>query len=311
MTEVARFNDDDYEELKRFVSQTPRGRAFLREHERRSQKLAAEEVIRLINDLRDSWRQHSSGIDSATKVEVLRRELLDMSASINQARREIASLRPKDETEGSDRIMTATNELDAIVQSTERASFDILNAAERMMDRTAKLRAANAPENLCADIDNEVSNIFTACSFQDLTGQRTTKVVNALRYIEQRVMAMMSIWGNENDVTPTCDNGPVDKRPDAHLLNGPSDNGVSQDEIDRMLGSFFTSKVETPVTAPEATMAPAPAPPVIPSTPPVIPAAPAPAPPVIPATPPVIPAAAASKRNIPNVSQSDIDDMFP
>ena len=259
MTEVARFTEEDYEELRRFVGRTPKGRAFLREHERRSQKLAAEEVIRLIGDLRDSWREHASGVDSATKVEVLRRELQDMSASISQARREIASLRPKEEGEGNDRIVTATNELDAIVQSTERASFEILNAAERMMELTGKLRAAAAPGDICTDIENEISNIFTACSFQDLTGQRTTKVVNALRYIEQRVMAMMSIWGADNGTRPAGPQiaGPVDGRPDAHLLNGPSDDGVNQDEIDRLLGGAFTPTAPCAAAEPSTTPAPA------------------------------------------------------
>ncbi|MEI6557932.1 MAG: protein phosphatase CheZ [Rhodospirillaceae bacterium] len=288
MTEVVRLTDEDYDELRRFVARTPKGRAFLREHERRSQKLAAEEVIRLINDLRESWHQHASGVDAATQVEVLRRELQDMSASIVHARREIASLRPKEETEGNDRIVTATNELDAIVQSTERASFDILNAAERMMDLTSKLRAAAAPADICADIENEISNIFTACSFQDLTGQRTTKVVNALRYIEQRVAAMMSIWGADSNTRAGGRvDGPVDNRPDAHLLNGPSDSGVNQDEIDRLLGGTFTPTTPCPPAPPPETAA---------SASPAIAPAPAPAP---------EPAEAG-----PAMGQGDIDSLF-
>jgi chemotaxis regulatin CheY-phosphate phosphatase CheZ len=257
MTEVVRFSEDDYSELRRFIARTPRGRAFLREHERRSQKLAAEEVIRLIGELRESWRQHTAGIDAATQVEVLRRELLDMSASIIQARREISALRPKDETEGSDRIVTATNELDAIVQSTERASFEILNAAERIMELTGRLRAAEASADICSDIENEITNIFTACSFQDLTGQRTTKVVNALRYIEQRVGAMMAIWGTSVRVKPVEGSEPVDTRPDAHLLNGPTNSGIDQNEIDRLLGGPFIPAGMEPVRAP-APVAPAP-----------------------------------------------------
>ena len=292
MTEVVRFSDEDYQELRRFIARTPKGRAFLREHERRSQKLAAEEVIRLINDLRDSWHQHASGADAATQVEVLRRELQDMSASIVQARREISSLRPKDEGTGNDRIVTATNELDAIVQSTERASFEILNAAERIMELTTKLRAADA---ICSDLENEISNIFTACSFQDLTGQRTTKVVNALRYIEQRVTAMMSIWSTEGRGHPGAPiEGPVDTRPDAHLLNGPSDNGVNQDDIDRLLGGNFT---------PTSPCSPAPpAPPPQPARAPA-PAATAPTA-TAPANDPTEPPAAA-------LGQGDIDSLFP
>ena len=39
---------------------------------------------------------------------------------------------------------------------------------------------------------------YTACSFQDITGQRTEKVVNVLRFIEQRINAMIEIWGVED-----------------------------------------------------------------------------------------------------------------
>ncbi|MEI8396339.1 MAG: hypothetical protein WCF85_16515 [Rhodospirillaceae bacterium] len=287
MTEVAHFTEDDYSELNRFIARTPRGRAFLKEHERRSQKLAAEEVIRLINELRESWHQHNQSVDASTQVEVLRRELLDMSASIVHARREISSLRPKDAGpgDGSDRIVTATNELDAIVQSTERASFDILNAAERILDRCGKLRAADAPADLCTDIDNEITNIFTACSFQDITGQRTTKVVNALRYIEQRVGAMISIWGVDSS-KPEVDDDDADTRPDAHLLNGPSDSGIDQGEIDRLLNGEAPSEPS-----------PAPASPPPPAKPKAAKAAKAP-----PAPPPEM---------APAISQNDIDSMFP
>ena len=294
MTEVPPITEDDYGELERFVARTARGQAFLKEHERRSQKLAAEEVIRLVNDLRESWRQTAQAANTATQVEVLRRELMDMSASIVQARREIAALRPPS-GDGNDRIVTATNELDAIVQSTERASFEILNAAERIMDLTMRLRGANAPQEMCHDLEDQITNIFTACSFQDLTGQRTTKVVNALRYIEQRVSAMIAIWDSDGGLRQ-LGTEPLDRRPDAHLLNGPSDNGVNQDEIDRLLGG-----------GPPAP-APAPAPPPAPAAPPRTPAPPKPA------APPARPAAVVAD-SVPDggssLGQNDIDSLFP
>ena len=40
--------------------------------------------------------------------------------------------------------------------------------------------------------------MLTACSFQDITGQRTTKVVSTLHYIEQRVNSMVGIWGAQD-----------------------------------------------------------------------------------------------------------------
>lgn len=289
MTEVARFTDDDFEELRRFVARTPRGRAFLKEHGRRAQVMGTEDVLRMFQDIREGFHGQREKVTATTQVEVLRRELQDMSASIVQARREIAALRPK-EGEGNDRIVTATNELDAIVQATERASFEILNAAERVMDIVGRLRAAEAPAELCRDLDNEVSNIFTACSFQDLTGQRTTKVVNALRYLEQRIAVMMNVWSGDksDDGGGGAPQEPVDTRPDAHLLNGPSDDGIDQGEIDRLLNGAFTDSA--PASPP----------------PPPRPAVPKPAP----APPPPHPPESAGNAPAP-MGQSDIDDLFP
>ncbi|HEY0832439.1 MAG TPA: hypothetical protein VGE72_00910 [Azospirillum sp.] len=249
MADSVQLPDDDYRQLEAFIARTPKGRAFLGEHARRARTMGIDQVEALVEKLHAAWQRQERAATAVHRIEVLRHELQDMSASIAQARREIASIRPKDD--GSDRIATAANELDAIVLSTERASIEILNAAERILDVTAGLRQAGAPALLCDTLDTEVSGIFTACSFQDLTGQRTTKVVNALRYIEQRIMAIMDIWNldgvKETDVVA----GPVDTRPDAHLLNGPTDNGVDQDEIDRLLnGAAPSAPAATPATAP-------------------------------------------------------------
>jgi hypothetical protein len=78
-------------------------------------------------------------------------------------------------------------------------------------------------------------NVFTACSFQDLTGQRTTKVINALRYIEQRVAALIALWGLSEADAGNPPPGPQDTRPDGHLLHGPSLDGIDQGGVDRLM----------------------------------------------------------------------------
>ncbi|CAO3422575.1 protein phosphatase CheZ [Azospirillum doebereinerae] len=204
----------------------------------------------MLQEFRTSWSRQSEAVEAGKHVGVLRRELMEMAASIEQARREVAALRPADGA--GDKILSATNELDAIVISTERASFEILNAAERLMDLAGKLRAAGADPGLCGEIDGEVNNIFTACSFQDLTGQRTSKVVNALRYIEQRVIAMINIWGEDGLAGMVAPEENTDTRPDAHLLNGPQLDGlgVSQADVDSMFDTVPASPPPAPAPAP-------------------------------------------------------------
>jgi chemotaxis regulatin CheY-phosphate phosphatase CheZ len=155
-----------------------------------------------------------------------------MSGFIQRTREEIAALHPDDEK--SSRILLATGELDAIVSATERATSDILASAERIQAAVERLPSSPEVAETAGEIGAQAMEIMMACSFQDITGQRTTKVVNTLRYIEQRVNSMISIW----DLTATqkAKIEPLDKRPDAHLLNGPTANGVSQDDVDAMFG---------------------------------------------------------------------------
>lgn len=232
MGNIPGLSEGDYAALYDRIAQSPQGHAFLREHARRAGEAGQTRVEAALIDLRGLFESQSSLLQTSGRAEVLRSELMEMAASIEQARREIAALRPKDQS--NNRLDIATNELDAIVSTTERASIEILQSAERLMEVAGRLKRAGADKDLVFDIENEVTNIFTACSFQDLTGQRTSKVVNALRYVEQRINAMISIWSIESVKAP-APAGPVDSRPDAHLLGGPRDDGVNQNEVDALL----------------------------------------------------------------------------
>nr|WP_211109122.1 protein phosphatase CheZ [Azospirillum tabaci] len=257
MDQLPQLSEEEFDQIEEAIARTTKGRAFLRRFHRRAHGAAAEEVRKMLLEFRSSWHQQSEVVEASKHVEVLRRELMEMAASIEQARREVAALRPPDA--GGDKITSATNELDAIVISTERASFEILNAAERLMDLSGKLKAEGADPGLCAEIEGEVTNIFTACSFQDLTGQRTSKVVNALRYIEQRVNAMINIWGVEKLAGIQISHENTDTRPDAHLLNGPQLDGlgVSQADVDSM---FDSPAMAAPPPPPASEPPPAPPP---------------------------------------------------
>ncbi|PWC36336.1 protein phosphatase CheZ [Azospirillum sp. TSO35-2] len=252
MEQLPQLSDEEFEQIEDAIARSAKGRAFLRRLHRRSLGAATEEVRAMLQEFRDSWSRQNEAVEAGKHVGVLRRELMEMAASIEQARREVAALRPPDGS--SDKILSATNELDAIVISTERASFEILNAAERLMDLAGKLRASGADPAMCNEIDGEVNNIFTACSFQDLTGQRTSKVVNALRYIEQRVIAMINIWGEDGLAGMVVAEEQTDKRPDAHLLNGPQldGHGVSQADVDSMFDSPAPAPAPAPVQSSQA-----------------------------------------------------------
>ncbi len=83
-------------------------------------------------------------------------------------------------------------ELDAIVHMTESATSRILSATELMQEIAWTLRESGANNALCDHLDEQAMEIYTACSFQDLTGQRTRKVIEVLRYLEERINAAVT-----------------------------------------------------------------------------------------------------------------------
>jgi chemotaxis regulatin CheY-phosphate phosphatase CheZ len=171
-----------------------------------------------------------------TELLSLRDELRGMAELIAETRTEVAGLLPACLPHA--RISSASDELDAVVDATERAAVEIMTAAEHAQESAQRLRAMPglSPEAL-ADVDvieNATLDIFMACSFQDLTGQRIRKVVQALTYIEKRVLSLTALW--EQTVGIAGVEAPVmDNRNDAHLLNGPSASGLAQDDIDSLL----------------------------------------------------------------------------
>jgi chemotaxis protein CheZ len=166
-------------------------------------------------------------------------ELEALSRYITTAKFEIAALRPDEIT--SRHLPKATDELDAIVGATEEATNAILGAMENL-----EAIAGDLPPELGEKVNEAVTQVYEACSFQDITGQRITKVVNALKHIETKVEALVAAFGDEiakyRTAHPEQEEAPEESRPvsDADLLNGPQlpDDASKQAEIDALLASF-------------------------------------------------------------------------
>jgi len=164
-------------------------------------------------------------------------ELEGLARYIQTARTEIAAIRP--DKISQDYIMAATDELDAVVGATEEATGRILDAAEGLMNVAEEKVEAPAKD----EIIELAMSIFEASNFQDITGQRITKVVKTLKHIEAKVEALVQVLGEE--VERARQNQVNDERApvrvtDEELLNGPQLPGgaCNQDEIDRLLASF-------------------------------------------------------------------------
>ncbi|MCC3303460.1 protein phosphatase CheZ [Sneathiella sp. HT1-7] len=160
-------------------------------------------------------------------IALLHQDCQDLANFITAARSEIAEIRPNDLKQ--DKLPRAGKELDAIVEATENATNQIMSATEKIM--SAKVTDADVVNDACMEI-------FEACSFQDITGQRISKVVSTLNYIEEYLARLTKAWGHhmDNVAEAEADLGAGD---DSDLLNGPAlaGEGVNQDDVD----SFFAA----------------------------------------------------------------------
>jgi len=156
-------------------------------------------------------------------------EVESLGQIIAAAKSEIAALRMDDIT-ASD-IPFATDELDAIIQHTASATHAILASCETL-DSVAE-HLAGEP---AAQLQDVTTRIYEACSFQDITGQRITKVVNTLKAIESKVGQLVQTFG-EPSADGAHDSG---AQGEASLLNGPQLPTVAMDQsdIDKLLASF-------------------------------------------------------------------------
>jgi len=151
----------------------------------------------------------------------------DIAAEIAKARQEIRDIRPHDLAEHG--LPSAGAELAAITGDTEIATNTIMTAAEAIIGMDTR-----AP-NLKAAVDDQVMVIFEACAFQDITGQRVSKIVKVLSRIEERISHLADSLGIE-DAEARGEMTAEEKRRHDLLLNGPAIAGpeTKQDEIDAL-----------------------------------------------------------------------------
>ncbi len=117
-------------------------------------------------------------------------EIENLARVIKAARSEIAALNPAEMRERH--FTTATDELDAVVGATEDATNAIMEAAERI-----EVVAKKVDEDTAKQLTDAVTGIYEACGFQDITGQRISKVVGALREIELKVEGLLAAFGDK------------------------------------------------------------------------------------------------------------------
>jgi chemotaxis protein CheZ len=169
------------------------------------------------------------------EVQRLKTELHAISEAIQRTKQEIATLHYTG-AQGRE-IARVTDELGAVVLGTEAATHSILEAAEAVDEISGNLvsRLSGEESEMAGQIRERIVGIFEACNFQDITGQRISKVVGAMRFVEERVEHMIQIWGGLESFSDVPKTENLDRTGDRALLNGPAletEGSTSQADID-------------------------------------------------------------------------------
>ena len=223
MTKIAKSSD---------AGMPPELNSRLSELQVQSRSPSREDVAEVVSEMLQSLEGDLSEVNLKVYS-----ELEGLAKYILAAKREIAALRPDDIT--SEHLPKATDELDAIVGSTEEATNGILQAMELLEGLTPQM-----PAEIAEQVTNAVTQVYESCNFQDITGQRITKVVKTLKHIEDRVEALVAAFGDEiqkyRETHPREEQQPQQKTTDEKLLNGPQlpDDAGKQADIDALLASF-------------------------------------------------------------------------
>jgi chemotaxis protein CheZ len=161
-------------------------------------------------------------------------EVEELAQTLANTRAEIAALQADDINDSH--IPSATDELDAIVAHTAAATDIILESCEKLdaLGPTLTGEAAQVVQDV-------TTRIYEACSFQDITGQRITKIVGTLQAIERKVSHILDVFGRDhrNEAAGHGAAVPAPSEADS-LLNGPQLPSAAMDQstIDALMASF-------------------------------------------------------------------------
>jgi len=185
----------------------------------------------------------------------MRRGLQDIYKEIAAVKRETggAPASPQD----ADKLFSeASDQLDAILQSTETATVQIMDIVEEFQENLGKVTrladsfrsggaSKKAVEELAAMVaaaNDQMVGIMTALSFQDLTGQRIKRVIQALQHIERIVFEVYLSTGlleKARDQRPERDMAEMqaEAKERVSALKGPQ-AGSSQGDVDDLLAQL-------------------------------------------------------------------------
>ena len=177
--------------------------------------------------------------DNITKAQYdeLSRQIVQLYEYMERIKSEIAAV--KHPNAPVDHFNKAADQLDAIVQATEEATNTIMEATEETNAIAEGLKEKIHLGETDTDFDKTIENsnkVFEACTFQDITGQRISKIVKTMNLLEGTLSSLVVIIGKDSIAAlPVAE----EKKEESGgvIMDGPAlegDQTVSQADIDAL-----------------------------------------------------------------------------
>lgn len=137
-----------------------------------------------------------------------------------------------------DLFFSTLGQLDALGDEITAATDRMMTATETIQDAANAIGAKSkerATKNQLKKITKGCGDVFEACSFQDITGQRLSKITRTVTVIEGSVRTVSCLAGGKGkggDEKPNA----IDRMDGGITLEGPQINGpaISQDDINKL-----------------------------------------------------------------------------
>ncbi|WP_419787838.1 protein phosphatase CheZ [Pseudodesulfovibrio sp.] len=150
-----------------------------------------------------------------------------------------------------------SDQLDAVLRTTEKAAVDIIEIVERLQELQVSVanivkgfesggvtkKSRQELKNINNTLGDELSSIMVTLSFQDLTGQRIKIIINSIRQVEKIVREVMLSTGlmirqREQEPDRDIDSLTEDAKEQAtSKLMGPTEE-ANQNDVDDLLASL-------------------------------------------------------------------------
>ncbi len=154
-------------------------------------------------------------------------------------RRELDGLRAQNG--GGDLFAATLEQLDALGNEIANATDDLMTACETIQDAADGIAAKTKERGTkirLKKISQGTGEIFQACSFQDLTGQRIGKISRSIAAVQETVNGVSALAGGKGakQSNRRDRNRGINRIDGGIFLEGPQIDGpaVSQAEIDSL-----------------------------------------------------------------------------